>query len=193
MASFDLDGTIGAYELGTLVSYILFGVTTTQVYIYYSRFPNDPRGLRYMVAFIWSCEMVHVVLVGCTLYQITVADYGHPERLILTPRPLAMAVMISAFVGTVVQVFFAFRIYRLSKSLYIPWLSWILSFSLLLGAIAVCFYGLRIETIPEFEGQFAWLLNSLWTGGAVNDLLIAGTLVYWLKKAENLSANRPSC
>jgi hypothetical protein len=43
----------GAYELGVLISYILLGVTTTQAYVYYSRFPNDSRKLKYLVAFMW--------------------------------------------------------------------------------------------------------------------------------------------
>ncbi|KAF8205602.1 hypothetical protein K438DRAFT_1756968 [Mycena galopus ATCC 62051] len=30
-----------AYQIGVLVSYLLFGITTTQAYMYYSRFPED--------------------------------------------------------------------------------------------------------------------------------------------------------
>ncbi|KAF7351214.1 hypothetical protein MSAN_01552500 [Mycena sanguinolenta] len=182
MASFNPQTTIGAFELGVLLSYILLGVTTTQVYIYYSRFPSDPSSLRYLVAFMWSFEMAHAICIGCTLYQMTVSDYGHPERLILIPRSLAIAVLFSGSVGTGVQAFFAARIYRISESLYIPCLSWMLSFSRLLGSIAVCFYGLRLKTIPDFDARFAWLLNSLWSVASANDVLIAATLVYWLSK-----------
>ncbi|KAJ7359428.1 hypothetical protein DFH08DRAFT_1038152, partial [Mycena albidolilacea] len=177
---------LGAYELGVLISYILLGVTTTQAYVYYSRFPNDSRKLKYLVAFMWSFEMAHAVCIGCTLYQMTVRDYSHPERLILIPRSLAVAVIFSGIVGAVlyrfspIQVVFAARIYRVSHSLYIPCLSWALSFSRLLGSIAVCFYGLQLKTIPDFEARFAWLLNSLWSVASANDLIIAVTLVYWL-------------
>ena len=41
--------TLGALQIGVLVSYLLFGVTTTQTYIYYGRFPDDSRGLKFLV------------------------------------------------------------------------------------------------------------------------------------------------
>jgi hypothetical protein len=39
----------GASEIGVLFSYVLFGVMTTQTYIYYSRFPDDSRKLKALV------------------------------------------------------------------------------------------------------------------------------------------------
>ncbi|KAJ6487947.1 hypothetical protein C8R45DRAFT_262017 [Mycena sanguinolenta] len=191
MASFNPQTTIGAFELGVLVSYILLGVTTAQVYIYYSRFPNDTSRLRYLVALLWSFEMAHAICIGWTLYQMTVSDYGHPERLILIPRSLAIAVLFSGSVGaggrrpgreSKLQAFFAARIYHISESLYIPCLSWTLSFSRLLGSVAVCFYGLHLKTIPDFDARFAWLLNSLWSVASANDVIIATTLVFWLSR-----------
>ncbi|KAJ6577464.1 hypothetical protein B0H19DRAFT_985062, partial [Mycena capillaripes] len=191
MASFnDFNATLatftghltGAYELGVLVSYILLGVTTSQSYVYYSRFTSDTRRLKYLVAFIWSCEMAHATCIGATLYQMTVSDFDHPERLVLIPRSLATSVLFSGIVGACVQSFFAARIYSVSNNIYIPCLSWSLSFSRLLGSITAFVYGLRTETIPEFEERWAWLLNSLWSVASANDLIIAGTLVYWLQR-----------
>ncbi|KAJ7906303.1 hypothetical protein B0H13DRAFT_2021078 [Mycena leptocephala] len=190
MASFDPNTTIGAYELGVLVSYTLLGVTTTQAYIYYSRFLKDFRGLKYLVAFILSCELAHAICIANTLYRMTVSDYGHPERLVLIPRSLATAVLFSGLVGACVQSFFASRIYRVSKSLYIPCLSWILSFSGVLGSIAVFVYGLRIKTIPEFEARCSWLVNSLWSITSANDLIITVTLVYWLHQQRSAAVKR---
>lgn len=39
----------GAMLIGVLFSYVLFGVTTTQVYIYSNRFPNDSRKIKLLV------------------------------------------------------------------------------------------------------------------------------------------------
>ncbi|KAJ7029228.1 hypothetical protein C8F04DRAFT_1288750 [Mycena alexandri] len=199
MASFNSHTTLGAYELGVLASFILFGVTTTQVYIYYTRFPLDSYKVKFLVAFVWACEMAHAICIGDTLYTMTVSDYGHPERLLLIPQSLATAVIFSGIVGACgglllpvplspahfapqVQVFFAYRIYAVSNSLYIPCLSWFLSFCRLLGSIMGCVYGFRTKTIPDYEVEWAWLLNSLWSVAAGNDLIIAGTLVYWLSR-----------
>jgi hypothetical protein len=40
---------LGAYEIGVLMSYAFFGMTTTQTYIYYSRFADDSRKLKSLV------------------------------------------------------------------------------------------------------------------------------------------------
>ncbi|KAJ7839532.1 hypothetical protein B0H14DRAFT_2786832 [Mycena olivaceomarginata] len=47
--SFNPHPTIGACEIGVLISYALFGVTTVQTYIYYGRFPNDDSKLKALV------------------------------------------------------------------------------------------------------------------------------------------------
>jgi hypothetical protein len=155
-----------------------------------------------------SCELAHAICIANTLYRMTVSDYGHPERLVLIPRSLATAVLFSGLVGAcgrpilrvyelhfnlnfnAVQSFFASRIYRVSKSLYIPCLSWILSFSVVLGSIAVFVYGLRIKTIPEFEARCSWLVNSLWSITSANDLIITVTLVYWLHQQRSAAEKR---
>ncbi|KAJ6514517.1 hypothetical protein DFH09DRAFT_1196551 [Mycena vulgaris] len=180
MASFDPNASLGAYEIGVLASYALFGVTTIQAYIYYGHFPHDPRRLKFLVVFVWSCELAHAVCIGDTLYRMTVSDYAHPERLILRPNSLAMAVILSGTIGACVQAFFSSRIYSISKSLPIPCFSWTLSFLRLLGTITAGVYGFRAKTIPEFETRWAWLLNCLWSVASANDLLIAATLVHCL-------------
>ncbi len=40
---------LGSFEIGGLISYVLFGVTTTQTYIYHTRFPDDPYKLKVLV------------------------------------------------------------------------------------------------------------------------------------------------
>lgn len=188
MASFDT--TLGAYEIGVLVSYALFGVTTLQAYVYYSRFPQDPLRIKLFIAFIWCCEVAHAICIGHTLYQMTVSDYGHPERLFLIPRSLAASVLFSGIVGAGVQAFFASRIYGVSGSLYIPCVSWTLSSLRLLGSTMVCVYGFRMHTIPAFETRWSWLLSSLWSVASANDIIITATLAYWLYRQRPEADNR---
>ncbi|KAJ7689492.1 hypothetical protein B0H17DRAFT_1202374 [Mycena rosella] len=190
MASFNPNTTLGAYEIGVLTSYALFGVTTIQAYIYYGRFPHDSSKLKLLVAFVWSCEIAHAFCIGHTLYRMTVSDFAHPERLIIIPKSLATAVLFSGMIGATIQAFFASRIYGVSKSLYIPCLSWTLSFLRLLGSVAVCAYGFRAKTIPDFENRWTWLLNSLWSVAPANDLLIAARLVQCLYRQRPTGDNR---
>jgi hypothetical protein len=52
----------GALEIGILTSYVLLGVTITQTYIYYSRFPQDPRKLKALVRGTTKCRALTDVL-----------------------------------------------------------------------------------------------------------------------------------
>ncbi|KAJ7470747.1 hypothetical protein FB451DRAFT_1472262, partial [Mycena latifolia] len=183
----------GAVQIGVVVSCVLFGVTTTQTYIYYSRFPDDSPGLKFLVAFVWFFEGAHVACLVATQYQWTVSNFGNFEGLLLVPWTLAISVAFSGIIGASVQAFFAFRIYRLSQSLYIPGVSWLLSCSRVLLSITVAVYGSERNVLATtFKRQRAWMFYTLWLGATVNDSIIAGTLVYWFYRSRRCIEGRMS-
>ncbi|KAJ7110614.1 hypothetical protein C8R44DRAFT_883745 [Mycena epipterygia] len=169
------DNTLGALLIGTLVSYALFGVTTTQAYIYYGRFPNDSRKLKAMVAAVWCGELGHLICIGHSLYVMVITDYGHPERLAHLPASLFVATSLGGLVSSSVQSFFAYRIYALSNSLWIPCICWALSV---------------FRVVPSSISAFNWLFVTVWTVSVVNDVLIAGTLVFLLYRERGHARKR---
>jgi len=175
-----IDSTFGALLIGVLVSYVLFGVTTTQVYLYSGRFPNDSGKMKALVACVWFCELAHCICIGHTLYVLVISDFGHPERLITVPISLDTSTLFNAIVAMCAQGFFSFRIYRLCKRLYISLLTWTLSFLFLGGTAVVFVMGLQNLPFATFEEQWGWLMNALWAIAAANDLIIALALVFWL-------------
>ncbi|KAJ7194961.1 hypothetical protein GGX14DRAFT_575960 [Mycena pura] len=186
-AVFDLSPTLGAVQIGVLVSCILFGVTTTQAYIYYNRFPDDSLMVKATVAVVWSCEAAHVVCVAHTLYAFTITDYRHPERLLgHPPRSLIfyifLTILISACGVLSLPVFFSFRIYMLSKRRLIPYIIWALSFVRCVAGITAFVAGLRAETLVEYLVQWEWLAITTWTLSAADDVTITATMVYLLYK-----------
>lgn len=52
LPSFNPHATVGALQVGVLVSTFLSGVVTVQVYVYLNRFPNDPKVLRILVSIL---------------------------------------------------------------------------------------------------------------------------------------------
>ncbi|KAF8181129.1 hypothetical protein K438DRAFT_1841252 [Mycena galopus ATCC 62051] len=179
LATFDANGTIGALLIGTLISYALFGVTSTQTYIYYGRFPRDPLRTKIMVRQRWCGEFGHTICIAMSIYAMVITNYGHPERLLVLPKSL----LVSAFLGSVVafgvQIFFAFRIYSLSKSLWVPCICWALSLFRFVPPNVILF-AFGHQPAPELLGRFGSLFDAIWAASAANDLLIAGTLVYLL-------------
>ncbi|KAJ7691745.1 hypothetical protein B0H17DRAFT_934805, partial [Mycena rosella] len=188
----------GALQIGVLVSYVLFGVTTTQTYLYYGRFPEDTRKLKMMVSRQFSlsynlirfCELGHAICIGHTIYVATISDFGHPERLVRAPESLSTAILFSGIVGPCVQAFFSFRIYMLSTSMYIPCACWTLSFLRMVGSVSVFILALEMTSLASYEARWGWLLTTILAIGAMVDLVIAATLVYLLSKQRGLAHKR---
>ncbi|KAJ7462953.1 hypothetical protein FB451DRAFT_1266413 [Mycena latifolia] len=178
VVSLNPDTTLGAYQIGVLVSYVLFGVTTAQMYIYYTRFPEDSIKLKVLVAFVWACELAHTLCVGYSLYVWTISEYGHPELIFgHYNTSLAVAVVFSGLIGASVQGFFSLRIYSLSKKVYTPLFIWIMSFWRLLGGILVLTGTLQSITVEGAEGNWGWAILASWSVSAANDLAITVALV----------------
>ncbi|KAJ7908683.1 hypothetical protein B0H13DRAFT_2661914 [Mycena leptocephala] len=180
VVSLNLDTTLGVAEIGILLSYALFGVMTTQAYTYYSRFPDDSRKLKALVAFIWLCEFAHAVCAGQTLYVYTIANYGHPERLLgPAPKSLATANFFSGVIGACVQGFFSYRIYAFSKKLFIPSLTWVMAFLRMLSGIVVFYIALRMTSLHDSETQWATILLCQRTYAQKRTLALVDKLVAW--------------
>jgi hypothetical protein len=79
-----------------------------------------------------------------------------------------------------VQGFFALRIYAVSKKLYIPTISCFLASVRLLGSTVVFIAALRAASLASYEVHWGWLSLTMWSIGAVNDLLTTATLVVYL-------------
>ncbi|KAJ7114070.1 hypothetical protein C8R44DRAFT_230567 [Mycena epipterygia] len=184
--SFDVDSTLGALQIGVLVSCVLFGVTTTQTYTYYGRFPKDSRKMKTLVAFVWLCELAHIICIAQTLYVLTISDFAHPDRLSTMAEALGVSTLFNAIVTACVQGFFSFRIFRLSKMLYIPCLTGILSL-FYFGMTLVLFSFGQTNPFTIVEVRWGWLLISLWSVAAANDVIIAMALVFWLCRRRDSS------
>ncbi|KAF7309388.1 hypothetical protein MIND_00309600 [Mycena indigotica] len=178
------DSTLGALLIGVLVSVLLFGLLTNQVYIYASRFSNDTVKMKGLVALVWLCELAHVICITHMLYRLVIKDFAHPERIQFEGLglTLGLSTVFNAIVAMCVQGFFAYRIYRLSKTLVISFISWILSFLFFVASLTVFVLGLKSAVYGTFQSQWGWLLDTTWSLAAGNDLLIALTLAvqFWI-------------
>lgn len=178
----DLNDTVGAMEIGVLVSAFLFGVISCQTWVYYRKFPTDPIILKLLVATIWLLELGHTIAVSHSLYTITVLDLDDPLKFASAPKSLDASILFSAFIGPLVQAWFAYRVLKLSRKLYIPLLCWFLSFLRCVATVAVGVEALLSTSVHEFERRFKWLLTFILAVGAAVDVIIAGSLCYFFRR-----------
>ncbi|KAI0353285.1 hypothetical protein OH77DRAFT_1522740 [Trametes cingulata] len=136
-----VDGTMGSLLIGVIVCAMFYGVSLSQMYYYYTRYPRDPVYLKLLVAAVWFTDSVHQASPHLpyqyippafipprtafyspegTVYWYLVTQYGEPASLGRLSSTIIPEVFFQAFTGLFVQSFFAARIWKLSGRK--PWL-----------------------------------------------------------------------
>ncbi|KAF7290103.1 hypothetical protein HMN09_01315500 [Mycena chlorophos] len=189
LAAFKPGSTIGALLVGTLVSYVLFGITTVQCYMYYGRFPDDRIGLKSLVGFVWVIELAHSAVIGAAVYFYAVTNYGNPLSLLgKMPVPLGLSVVLSGGITSIVQAFFAYRIWTLASNRFvriIPVVLWASGLVYFVASFAGTVLAIEATSIPVFIEKYGWLLLAPWIMNLINDNSITISLVILLLYTRN--------
>ncbi|KAJ6494285.1 hypothetical protein C8R45DRAFT_1212334 [Mycena sanguinolenta] len=177
---FPLSTTVGALELGVLVAIFLSGVLTVQLYIYFDRYPKDPTNFKVMVALVWILDFGHTLALGHFIYTITVVQYGQPALLAIPPKSLGVSILLSGFIGPLEQGWFTYRLYRFTKTFFLPVICASLSLLRLGGSTALFAYTLKEPDIQEYATHLYWLIEAVVIVGAAVDAILAVALCYYL-------------
>jgi hypothetical protein len=185
----DLNPTTGVLEIGILISGVLFGVVTTQVYVYHKNFPNDSLWLKLgLVDFMWLLELGHTMCIFHALYFYTILNYDNPKALVVAPVSLGISVVLHGIVTIMVQAYFTYRIYRFSPKPYlVPLFSCLLMVTQLLAVTTLSAEAIIVgqRSLIEYLDKWQWLLlTNLWLRVAA-DLTISVSLVIFLFKERN--------
>ncbi|KDR69189.1 hypothetical protein GALMADRAFT_230723 [Galerina marginata CBS 339.88] len=183
----DVHRTLGALSLGALFSSVLFGIATLQVYTYYLHVPKDKSRLKGLVS--WFCELAHYICVCHFVYTWTITEYGHPEALTVRPPPsISATILIGAFIGPSVQIFFADRVRVLSQGrLIIPIFCWTAAIVLVAIEIFISFQAFRCSNVSSFEIEWRWwIIASLGLSAAI-DIVEAVSICFYLGRLRSQS------
>ncbi|OAX36712.1 hypothetical protein K503DRAFT_281959 [Rhizopogon vinicolor AM-OR11-026] len=125
----NIQDTFGAAFIGGMVAAIMYGITTLQTYLYYVYYPRDSKSMKFLVALI------------C---------FGNENALNTAVWSLIGSIALNLCIAVLVQTYFAFRIYRLSR----PSIRWWLTGSIMLVIIAHFAFGM--ETVVLMFGNTAF-------------------------------------
>ncbi|KZS99735.1 uncharacterized protein LAESUDRAFT_732913, partial [Laetiporus sulphureus 93-53] len=122
----------------------------------------------------------HVVLLATFYYWYTVTNFGDYEVLVFDTWSLSAQVTVAGVLTFFVQLFFAFRVYRLSgKKVIIPSVICFFSILQLACAIAYTVVGYRIQKFSASEKATPYTTCSL-AAELACDSTIAGSMIYYL-------------
>ncbi|KAJ7315702.1 hypothetical protein DFH08DRAFT_1086769, partial [Mycena albidolilacea] len=182
-----LDGSLGVFEIASVLATWLFGIETLQTFNYYSDFPKDPKFLKALVGVIWFLELGHTIASWHGLYGVTITFYGQIEHWLSPPLSLVFPILFHACIALAVQSFFVYRVRVLSKQWFIPVLCCVLNlvhfvFNILLFGQLATNRVFSIET-----QQLSWEITFASSIGPAVDMIVAASLVFylWHRKTTN--------
>ncbi|KAF9260385.1 hypothetical protein L218DRAFT_907304 [Marasmius fiardii PR-910] len=179
-----LDNTMGVMWIGVLISAVLYGVSLGQTLYYLNRYPNDVWYLKWLVGLTVLFDSLHLAMISHTVYHYTITNYYDFQTLnFLTWSVLAEAIP-TGVTGSMVQLFYVARIFRLSKRNY-----WISGFiTLIVIANSACgtawvIISLQLKTYTELLkiNPLTISINAL---SAAADVLIAAILCFLLARSK---------
>ncbi|KAF7324579.1 hypothetical protein MKEN_00499200 [Mycena kentingensis (nom. inval.)] len=183
LANFSIDDTLGAAFIGFAFSSAAFGVSTNQAITYFTRYPEDKIGYKTIVSSVWILSAIDQAFIGHAVYFYTITNYANP--LILIERvawTLIVQLTLGALIGTIVRLCFALRVWRFSQqNVFVVGFIVVLIFGELALAILFtvkCFQNPYLTILPNLKLTASLALGA----GALTDVVIAGSLCYFLRQ-----------
>jgi len=186
----DLSKSYGAAMIGLLVTCFLSGIMTLQCHLYFQRAQKDRLPLKILVGTVWVIDMVHLFGISFFVYHYVIANWGNRAILTESTWTLGLEEMLNTWITFIVQMFFIHRVNVLSK-----YNRWTLIPLYLLAFIQLGFgTGGGIKSmLPQTVGHLAstrWRAAIWLISGAVNDILIAAILCYYLWSQRTVMSQR---
>ncbi|KAF7300948.1 hypothetical protein MIND_00657800 [Mycena indigotica] len=169
----------GPMLIGVFVNMILYGVLLTQILTYYTVYKADALWMRVFVGFLFFVETANTALDMYMMYQPLILEYG--QKPVFFPDAFMTEPLIIVLVSMPIQLFFAWRIYQLTKSVWVPILIVLLGLASFAGGVWTT---VMIRVLRKFAKKpllhapaLLWFLTS-----CVADVLITISLVLTLSK-----------
>ncbi|KAJ7118750.1 hypothetical protein C8R44DRAFT_789162 [Mycena epipterygia] len=199
--SSDVRSTIGATVAGCMAAVGLSAVLGFQTFLYFQIFPSDALRYKLLVAWIWLTDAIHTILVCTAVWHYAIENFGNMaivheiypfvpfafsiyfnHKLFGPNRPLAITVAMTAIITLSVNIFYGWRIHKMSDQ------NWWLTGPIILLCIARV--GLAFtttaemiitKTFPHFAARFKILFTSGLAVSAVTDVVVSAARYYYLR------------
>ncbi|KAF8147940.1 hypothetical protein K438DRAFT_1867161 [Mycena galopus ATCC 62051] len=176
--------------LGYMWSYCLYGVLLVQIYMYTEMFPKDRGGFKALVWIMFFFETLFTILMTIAAWSMFGDGWGDPGVLLQLNWTWGVLPLVSGVLSGLAQGFYIWRIWTLTKQLWLP-LPITLAVLAQLGGL--WWFGIqwnighwRVSVLPPLSGGVTvWL-----AGSAVCDVLITMALtgILWRRKRETTAA-----
>ncbi|KAL1950417.1 hypothetical protein VTO73DRAFT_5541 [Trametes versicolor] len=173
--------TYGPIFVGVVFNILLYGIMITQTFLYFTVYKKDRTWMKIFVALLFICDTVNCAFDISFLYIPLVNNFGNPSSLMYATWVFATDPVMTALIGALTQLFFAWRVNVLTHS--IPAVIFI-SFCALCQLCGGLGTSIAVGMIPEFvHFQKFEIIVIVWLAfSAVADCAITVALVWHLRK-----------
>ncbi|CAL1703785.1 unnamed protein product [Somion occarium] len=175
---------MGGMVMTICISLIFYGVTTAQAYVYYLNSKRDSPWIKTLVASVWIFETIHTAVVLRFLYYMVIISFGNPQSLALIDWSLGVMCVSEVLILALVEGFYIYRIWILSKRLIILTVPLVVLLIARLGfTLSTAVYGLLARSWDAFQHTFSSSFSVLMacSFSAVVDGLIAICMMILLR------------
>jgi len=182
-----LDSTMGAALLGVIFAMALWGAGCIQAFYYFDRYREDPSWMKIMVTTVIMFSTAHQALICHAIYTYLVTWYGHVSFLSTVVNTLTVSIPFSGCIIFIIQLFFIWRVWRLSKQNIA--LTAFLALQATAAFALLIVYTVKFAQLPSLPAastiqKWAISLNAI---GASCDISIAAALVWYLYQSQSQS------
>ncbi|SJL10276.1 uncharacterized protein ARMOST_13660 [Armillaria ostoyae] len=168
------------YIVGALLNWGLFGTLSVQLYLYYLAFPNDRRFIKYLVYGIYVIEFGQTMPVAHDAFAMFGYGFGDMDALTRMNFFWLTSPIMSAVVSCAGQVFYAYRIFIVSKPRIIPIFIICVSLTSSVVAMMTGIEYFKVGDITKLNNGRSFISAGIACGaGALCDILIAICMTYY--------------
>ncbi|KAK0434155.1 uncharacterized protein EV420DRAFT_1754600 [Desarmillaria tabescens] len=184
-AGYPIERLSGPLIVAYLLHWGLFGTLSVQLYLYYLAFPKDRQFTKYLVYGIYIVEFVQTMLVTHDAFAMFGYGFGDIEALTDMHFDWLTVPIMSAAVACVGQVFYAYRIFVLSKSQIVPIFVTCVSLTSSVAAIITGVYSFEAGNVTKLNNRKTSIAVGIWCGAsALCDIVIAICMTYYLMRSD---------
>ncbi|KAJ7485148.1 hypothetical protein B0H11DRAFT_2018286 [Mycena galericulata] len=171
--------------VGYLLHWGLFGTLNIQLYLYYQAFPNDRLFNKCLVYTVYVLEFLQTMLITYAAFTTFGYGFGNPSALGDVRFEWFSVPVMSGLVAFIGQSFYAYRLYLLSKSRWLPSLIVVLATMSSIGAFMAGSFSFRVgSSLPLVHSKRNYGIG-VWLGGAAStDIIITAAMSYYLWKSK---------
>ncbi|TFK33881.1 hypothetical protein BDQ12DRAFT_657512 [Crucibulum laeve] len=173
----------GPLILGYILNWGLYGVLSTQVYLYYIAFPNDRLYAKALVYGTYTLETLQSILIAHDAFKTFGQGFGNFDVLNSIQFLWLTIPVIGGIATCLVQFFYAYRISVLSQTKLMAIIISVMSIGQWVAAILAGVFAVKAGTLTKLDSAAVRTAQGVWGGlSAACDITIAACMSYELSR-----------